>query len=135
MNVFRHHHVSHQRELVTLPHFIEDLQEDIPPLRTTQQGTSPVTTARDEMQMPLPITALQSILQHRHSTPAPFAYPAKSAAPAKEGSKAQTTANHFSVNYRSGIIPNSPNEEKLLRVGEPQPPAGGAPFRAAPEFA
>jgi hypothetical protein len=56
------------------------------------------------MQMALPITPLQSMLQAHQSKPAPFANPAKSAAPAKEDSKAQTTANHFSVNYRSGII-------------------------------
>jgi len=45
------------------------------------------------------ITALESGLQAHRSKPAPFANPAKSAAPAKEGSKARTTANHFSVNY------------------------------------
>jgi hypothetical protein len=56
------------------------------------------------MQLALSITALESVLQGHQSKPAPFANPAKSAAPAKEGSKAYTTANHFSVNYLSGII-------------------------------
>jgi hypothetical protein len=40
------------------------------------------------MQIALPATPLQSILQDGHSKPAPFANPAKSAAPAKEDSKA-----------------------------------------------
>jgi hypothetical protein len=104
MNVFRHHHIADQQELVTRPHFVENLQENVALPRCAQQRAAPVTAASDEMQMPLPITALQSILQDHQSKPAPFANPAKSAAPAKEGSRAQTTANHFSVNYRSGII-------------------------------
>src|SRR6202046_4389466 len=104
MNVFRHHHVADQRELVTLPHLIENLQESVTLPRCAQQRAPPVTTAGDEMQTALPVTAFQSILQDRHSKPAPFANPAKSAAPAKEGSKSQATANHFNVNYLSGII-------------------------------
>jgi hypothetical protein len=104
VNVFRHHHVASQRELVTRPHFVENLQENVALPGCSQQRASPVTTARDEMQMALPIPALQSVFQSHHSKPAPFANPAKSAAPAKESSKSQSTANHFSVNYLSGII-------------------------------
>jgi hypothetical protein len=65
--MFRHHHVADQRELVTFPHFVENLQENVALPRCARQGTSPVTTTSDEMQMPLPITPLQSILQHSHS--------------------------------------------------------------------
>ena len=62
MNVLRHHHVAKQRELVTGPDFVENLQENVALLRTTQQRAATVTTTRDEMQMALPITPLESVL-------------------------------------------------------------------------
>jgi hypothetical protein len=114
MNVFRHHHVAHQRELVTGPHLIENPQENVPLLRTTQQRAAPITTTRDEMQMALAITALQSILQSHHSKPAPFANPAKSAAPAKEGSKSQGDSKSLQRQLPQWYHPHSSRVKKKM---------------------
>ena len=103
MNVLRHHHVPNQQELITLAHLIQDSQERIPLPRRSEQGSPPITTTRDEVQVFLAIPPLQFVA-HRlgHScAPSPAArvrHP--------ELQKQQQTQKliNFHVNYRSGII-------------------------------
>jgi hypothetical protein len=65
MDMLGHHHIANQQELITGPHLIENFQEHIPLPRRAQQGTTPVATAGNEMQMALPITALEPVLQEQ----------------------------------------------------------------------
>jgi hypothetical protein len=58
VNVFRHHHVPSQPELISLPDLNQDPQERIALPPRSQQGPPPVTTARDKVQLPLPIPPL-----------------------------------------------------------------------------
>jgi len=68
MNVRRHHHVPNQPELISLPHLIQNPQERITPPPRSQQRPTPVTTARNKVQLPLPIPPLQFITHRlRHS--------------------------------------------------------------------
>jgi hypothetical protein len=62
MNMFRHHHVADQQELIARPHLVENLQERISFPGSAQQCTALITTTSDEMQMALPVTTLEAIL-------------------------------------------------------------------------
>jgi hypothetical protein len=52
-----------QQELVARPHLVEDLQQHVALTRRAKQGTPTITTTRDEVQMALPVTAFETVLQ------------------------------------------------------------------------
>ena len=55
MDVLRHHDISNKREPVAVPNLAENLNESILGTNGTQERNAPVTTERDEMQMPAPV--------------------------------------------------------------------------------
>ncbi len=59
MNVFRHHHESHQRKSVSVAYLTQDLHKQIPRPHRPQQRQAPVTTAGDEMQIVLAVVPLE----------------------------------------------------------------------------
>ena len=59
MNVFRHHHKSHQRKSVSITHLAQDFYKQIPRPHRPQQRQAPVTTAGDEMQIVLAVIPLK----------------------------------------------------------------------------
>jgi len=74
MKVLGHHHVTDKRELVAVPHFAEDLQKDIACRSGSKQREPIMTTARDEVQMMLPVAALKSL---RHSANSEKLHPSR----------------------------------------------------------
>ncbi len=69
MDMLGHHHIANHQELITRPYLIENFQEHIPLPRRAQEGTTPVATAGNEMQMALPITTLEPVLQEEDPKP------------------------------------------------------------------
>jgi len=62
MNVLGHDHETHEREDVFVAHSIEDLQKSIPCPGGAKKWKPPIATARDEMQIVLPVSSLQPVL-------------------------------------------------------------------------
>ncbi len=71
MNVLGHHHVSGHAELVSLPNFAQDFQEEIALARRAQEWPAAVATARNKMQMPLAVTPFQFVTHRIGYTSAP----------------------------------------------------------------
>lgn len=70
--MLRHDHVSDKRETVTVAHFSENLHEEMPGARGSEQGQSTVATKGNEMQVVLTVAATQSFGHgHDHLNPRP----------------------------------------------------------------
>ena len=72
-------------------HLVENLQEQVALSRRVEQRTPAITAARDEVQMAVAVSAFEAIL-HRQGR-APFANPAKDAAPASSSVRAEAEKN------------------------------------------
>src|SRR5450755_4001121 len=69
MDVFRHNHVTHQGETVTVAHLPQDSHKQVARARRTEQRQAPVATASDKVQMPGAVTSLQFLRQTKGSDP------------------------------------------------------------------
>jgi hypothetical protein len=69
MNMFRHHHVSQQREIIALSNFTEGFEEEIPRAFGAQQRRATITTASNEMQLAQSITASQALFHPENPNP------------------------------------------------------------------
>src|ERR1700735_2459548 len=69
MNVFRHHHISDQREIIALANFTQNLEEEMPRSFRAQQRHATVTTASDEVQLTQYIAASEAVLHPQNPNP------------------------------------------------------------------
>jgi hypothetical protein len=69
MNVFRHHHISDQREIIALANFTQNLQEEMPRSFGSQQRHATITTASNKVQLAQSITASQAWLHPQNPNP------------------------------------------------------------------
>jgi hypothetical protein len=69
MNVLRHHHISDQREFISLPNLTENFEKEMPRSRRTQQRHAAITTAGNEVQLAQSITASQALLHPENPNP------------------------------------------------------------------
>jgi hypothetical protein len=65
-----HDHKSDKRELVVRAKFAEDLDEEVARANRPQEGKAPVTTAGDEVEVALPVAALEAC-RHEMNTSNP----------------------------------------------------------------
>ena len=69
MNVFRHHHISDQREIIALANFTQNLQEEMPRSFGAQQRHATITTASNKVQLAQSITASEAVLHPQNPNP------------------------------------------------------------------
>jgi hypothetical protein len=84
-------------------HLIQDSQERIPLLRRSQQRPTPVTAARNKMQVPLTIPPLQFVTHRLGHSCAPSP-PARVRHPELQKQQQTQEPTNFNANYRSGIL-------------------------------
>ena len=69
MNMFRHHYITDQREIVALANFIQNLEKEIPSPLRAQQRRAAITTACNKVQLAQPIAASQALLHPENPHP------------------------------------------------------------------
>ena len=69
MNMFRHHYITDQREIVALANFIQNLEKEIPSPLRAQQRRAAITTACNKVQLAQPIAASQALLHPENTNP------------------------------------------------------------------
>jgi len=67
--MFRHHHVSQQREIIALANFTQNLEKEMPRALRAQQRHAAIATAGDEMQLAQSVAASQAWLHPRNPNP------------------------------------------------------------------
>ena len=69
VNMFRYHHITDQREIVTLSNFTENLEKEMPSPLRAQQRRATITTACNKVQLAQSIAASQALLHPKNSNP------------------------------------------------------------------
>lgn len=62
MDVLGHDHVSEKREVVAVANFPQDAEKNVAAPFGSEEGETPVTTARDEVQVARTVAAFEAVL-------------------------------------------------------------------------